>query len=207
MAIATPYFIPNEALLQALKTVASRRGTITPIAITTLSGMFAACSTRPNASLQDPANQEQVVSSSDENIGGPDFTIIKPAGGPASFTDNIELRRHEPVVVAETTVQAANRDAASSMGFRPLAAFIFGKIRPSAEIAMTAPVTTSPENRGKIAMTAPVTTRSGSSDMRDEQRDYTVRFIMPAKYTLDTLPKPVDPAIRIVPMPARKLVA
>ncbi|WP_308918125.1 heme-binding protein [Jannaschia sp. LMIT008] len=115
----------------------------------------------------------------------------------------VELRRYAPVIVAEVTVEAPSRDAASSMGFRPLADYIFGNNRPQARIAMTAPVTTVPATDGergqRIAMTAPVTTAA------DGAGAYVVRFRMPPEWTMDTLPEPLDPAVRLVELPARDM--
>ena len=55
---------------------------------------------------------------------------------------------------------------------------------------MTAPVGVTPKDSGakpaKIAMTAPVTQQASSADA------WTITFTMPANYTMETLPKPVD---------------
>ncbi len=111
-----------------------------------------------------------------------------------------ELRRYEPQLAAEVTV-GGTRDEAVNAGFRLLAGFIFGGNEPAAKIAMTAPVMQAPATKGaSIAMTAPVTQQAADAGWR-------VRFIMPAEYTLATLPKPKDPRIRIVPVPARTVAA
>jgi hypothetical protein len=70
-------------------------------------------------------------------------------------------------------------------GFKRLAAYIFGQ-----NIAMTAPVA----QAQSIAMTAPVAQESAEGG-------WTVSFYMPAKYTLATLPKPVDPGVVIHEVP------
>ncbi len=63
---------------------------------------------------------------------------------------------------------------------------------------MTAPVTQTRGAGQSIAMTAPVTqTADGEA--------WVVRFIMPAQYTLETLPRPTDARIRIVALPARRV--
>ena len=56
----------------------------------------------------------------------------------------------------------------------------------------------------KIAMTAPVTQtpKAGS----DGHGNYVFSFLMPARYTRETLPQPLDPRVRIREIPA-KLVA
>ena len=147
------------------------------------------------------------ASSAAQEVETPDYEVLD-ARGP------IEHRRYAPIIVAEVTVEAENRDDASSKGFYPLANYIFGRNRPGEAIAMTAPVTTVASDTGrdlsggdgaKIAMTAPVTTMP-SDEASGGADTYTVRFMMPSKYTLDTLPAPVDPAVRLHEVPARTLV-
>lgn len=105
----------------------------------------------------------------------------------------VEVRAYAPHVAAEVTV-AGSRDAAIGSGFRILAGYIFGGNASKAKVAMTTPVTQSE----KIAMTTPVT-QTGSD------QGWTVQFMMPAQYTLDTLPKPDDARIRLVTTPARRM--
>lgn len=106
----------------------------------------------------------------------------------------VEIRRYTPHVAAEVTV-SGSRDAAINAGFRILAGYIFGGNASRAKVAMTTPVTQSE----KIAMTTPVT-QTGSD------AGWTVQFMMPAQYTLETLPKPDDARIRLVTTPARRMV-
>ena len=185
-------------------------------ALVALSCAAAACSSEATNEVT-PVDQTTAASSG-EDVERPDFEVIQSSAAPAGFDGAVELRRYEQVIVAETTVTAPNRDAASEQGFRTLAAFIFGKNRPSADIAittpvttkpgggetiaMTSPVTTTPQAGDEIAMTAPVTTSPGSGE-----QSYTVRFTMPGRYTMETLPHPVDPAVTIRQLPARQLVA
>ncbi len=137
----------------------------------------------------------------------PDYEVLASEPAEAAPGETIELRRYAPMIVAEVTVTASNRDEASSKGFRPLAGYIFGRNAPGGQISMTAPVTTTPETSGdgegeKIAMTAPVTTAADGEEGR-----YTVRFMMPSDYTMETLPAPLDPEVRLSRMPERTLVA
>jgi hypothetical protein len=81
-------------------------------------------------------------------------------------------------------------------GFMPLADYIFAKDRRGDKIAMTAPVTQAP--REKIAMTAPVSQQSSGNG-------WTISFTMPAGYTMDSLPPPADPAVRLAEYPARRM--
>jgi hypothetical protein len=60
---------------------------------------------------------------------------------------------------------------------------------------MTAPVTQQASE--KIAMTAPVTQQGDGQTWR-------VRFVMPAKYTTDTLPKPNNAAVKIKEIAAKR---
>lgn len=116
----------------------------------------------------------------------PEYRSIKRA-------DPFELREYSPLVVAEVT-RAGDRQTAVRQGFRALAAYIFAKERPGAAIAMTAPVTQ--QRREKISMTAPVTQTPTSDDA------WTIRFIMPSKHGIDTLPAPQNADIRLVAVPA-----
>ena len=59
---------------------------------------------------------------------------------------------------------------------------------------------TSPVVSEKVAMTSPVVSESAGEA-------YTVSFIMPSKYTMDTLPRPVDPRVTLQEVPSRTLAA
>jgi effector-binding domain-containing protein len=129
------------------------------------------------------------------NIETPAYTVVKAdkQGGA------IEIRDYPAMVVAEVTTKG-DRRAAVSAGFGPLAGYIFAKERPQGgaqgTIPMTAPVT---QSRATIAMTAPVT-QSATND----QGDWVVRFVMPSKYTLQTLPVPAGAAVRLNTVPAQR---
>ena len=100
-----------------------------------------------------------------------------------------QVREYPPMLLAEVKV-TGDRDQAANRGFRKLAAFIFGDNTPNAKIAMTAPVVQTPES-AKIAMTSPVV------QTPDTDGTWTVNFMMPSEYTMETLPKPTDGDIRI----------
>ncbi len=91
------------------------------------------------------------------------------------------------MIVAEADV-SGERDKAIGEGFRIIAEYIFGNNQSSRKVSMTAPVTQ--RMNEKIAMTAPVT-------QQRTEHSWQVRFIMPASYTLETLPKPNKPAITL----------
>lgn len=113
---------------------------------------------------------------------------------------NIEIRAYDPMVVAEVTT-TGERYKAINEGFRILAGYIFGGNSGQQSIEMTAPVTQQPDiSKGqKIAMTAPVTQEVGNN-----QNEWKVRFVMPAEYTLSSLPKPNDNRIKFIEIPAYK---
>lgn len=120
-------------------------------------------------------------------IEQPRYTVLQRDG-------NFELRRYEPYLVAEIDVDGSFEEA-GNVAFRPLADFIFGRNRRAEKMAMTAPVTQTPKGE-KIGMTAPVIQSSGS------RGSYTVSFVMPSRYTLATLPRPLDDRIRLREVPA-----
>ncbi len=97
-----------------------------------------------------------------------------------------ELRDYAPMVVAEVT-HSGDRRSASGRSFRRLAAYIFAQDRPDGgeKIDMTSPVLQNRVDQDeKIAMTSPVLqNETGEGRWR-------MRFIMPSKYTLETLPVP-----------------
>lgn len=113
------------------------------------------------------------------------------------FSDgSFQVREYAPVIVAETTVRG-DAWGARFEGFGPLADYIFAKDRAGETIAMTAPVTQAP--RGKIAMTAPVTQQTASNDA------WTIAFTMPADYTMQSLPAPVNPDVKLIEQPSRTM--
>ncbi len=119
------------------------------------------------------------------------YTVIK--------TDDIfELREYAPQVLAEIIVDGDLEDAGNK-AFRPLFRYISGDNKSRGKIAMTAPV--SQEQQGeKISMTAPVS-------QQRIQGKWAVSFMMPASYTMETLPTPDDPNITLRLVPARLVAA
>jgi hypothetical protein len=109
-----------------------------------------------------------------------------------------EIRQYKPQIVAETVVDASF-DEAGNMAFRRLFNYISGENRKKESIAMTAPVNqkSGPE---KIAMTAPV-------NQQQSEGNYVVSFLMPSKYTMETLPEPLDSSVRLRQISALKIAA
>jgi len=109
-----------------------------------------------------------------------------------------EIRQYQPQVVAETVVEA-DFDKAGNVAFRRLFNYISGENRKKVSIAMTAPVNQKSSSE-KIAMTAPV-------NQQQSEGNYIVSFLMPSKYTMETLPEPLDSSVRLRQIPARKIAA
>lgn len=119
------------------------------------------------------------------------YTVVKASG-------IFEVRDYDPHILAETLIDGTLEDAGNK-AFRRLFNYISGANHSRSSIAMTAPV--SQESKGeKIAMTAPVG-QQRSSDT------WAVSFMMPASYTLATLPVPDDTSITLRQVPARRMAA
>ena len=109
-----------------------------------------------------------------------------------------ELREYEPQILAEVVVDG-DIEGAGNKAFRPLFKYISGDNRSRSKMSMTAPV--SQETKGeKISMTAPVS-------QEKVQGKWAVSFMMPASYTMETLPVPDNPAIKLRQVPARTVAA
>ena len=112
--------------------------------------------------------------------------------------NEIEIRQYPGYYIqAEVTVEEKNYRSAIEKGFNLLAGYIFGNNTSRQKIEMTTPVQASRSE--KIAMTTPVTVTGASS--------FTVAFIMPAEYTLETLPQPKDTRVHFTHIPARTMAA
>ncbi len=121
-------------------------------------------------------------------IEEPQYTVVRQY-------DGFEVRDYAPYLVAEVVVPGPADDA-GNQGFRILAGYIFGGNKGERKIAMTAPVTQAAAPT-KIEMTAPVTQAQADGG-------FVVRFTMPRAFTLDTLPEPLDPGIRLREVPGAR---
>lgn len=110
------------------------------------------------------------------------------------LTDGVEIRRYGPRIAAETTV-AGDEERARSIGFRRLARYIFGGNHRDEGIGMMAPVAQQSIRGDKIAMTAPV------AQSLIENGRWTIRFYMPSKWSLETLPTPDDDNVALATVP------
>ena len=120
----------------------------------------------------------------------PKYSVIKKQ-------KEIEIRQYPAYIQAEVVVDEKQYKSAIEKGFDVLAGYIFGNNVSKQKIEMTTPVQASRSE--KIAMTTPVTVTGASS--------FTVAFIMPSAYTLETLPQPKDCRVHFKLLPARTLTA
>jgi len=111
--------------------------------------------------------------------------------------NEIELRQYPGYIQAEVSIVEKDYKSAIEKGFGFLAGYIFGNNISRQKIEMTTPVQVSQSQ--KIAMTTPVTV-TGSDK-------FTVAFIMPSEYTIETLPLPKDNNIHFNLIPAHTMAA
>lgn len=127
------------------------------------------------------------------------MAIERPEYEVLETREDFEIRHYAEYIVAEVDIDGGMRESGSS-AFRILAGYIFGDNVAGEKMRMTAPVEASaPEDGVRMSMTAPVESQPGSGGMT------TYAFVMEREYTLETLPQPVDPRIRIAVRPARTM--
>ena len=100
----------------------------------------------------------------------PEFSLVNRVG-------DVEIRNYHPMIIAEVSV-AGSMEAASSSGFRMIANFIFGN-----NIAQNG-------KSEKIDMTVPVV-------ISKKKGRWSFHFVMPSKYSIESLPKPNNRQVKI----------
>ena len=114
----------------------------------------------------------------------PQYTVIQKS-------ELYEIRKYEPYIVAEVVVPGPESEA-GGQAFSLLGGYIFGKNKGERKLEMTAPVVQTPVAAAstKIEMTAPVV-------QTPTQNGFLVQFMMPAAYTLATLPELTDARVKL----------
>jgi hypothetical protein len=137
--------------------------------------------------------------------------------------DSFEIRAYSSYILAQVDVES-DFDGALRNGFEILAHYIFGGNRRMESISMTAPVSEekvsgseeipmmAPVTSEKISMTAPVTSEkiSMTAPVTEEQAGegaFRISFAMPSKFTLETLPEPLDTRITFKVAESRRTAA
>lgn len=108
-----------------------------------------------------------------KGIENPKFVMLAKSG-------ELEIRRYQPCIAAETIVDGS-MDTAGNSAFGLLAGFIFGKNEGKKSISMTAPV----------------------SQQQIGTNTFAVQFMMPSEWSLQTLPRPLDPRVSLKVLPER----
>jgi hypothetical protein len=109
---------------------------------------------------------------------------------------SIEIRQYAEMIVAEGEF-FGEREKTLKEGFRIVSSYIFGKNVSAQKVNMTVPIMQ--QQSEKIAMTAPVMQEESQND------SWTLSFVMPSHYTLQTLPTPSSSEIKLKKVPAKRL--
>lgn len=132
-------------------------------------------------------------------LGAMDAMAIEEASYNVLEKDNaFEIRDYAPHILAETVVEG-DIEEAGSKAFNRLFRYISGDNRSRTKVAMSTPVSQKPAGE-KITMTAPV------GQQRDREK-WAVSFMMPESYTIETIPEPEDPQVKLRLVPARRIAA
>ena len=114
-----------------------------------------------------------IMSFQSDKIETPKYTVLKKY-------DEFEIRQYDSMIIAQTTLPSASYEASSSMGFRRVAAYIFGGNDKNESISMTAPVFMEMGENTKMA------------------------FVMPKNYKLEELPKPNSGDVQLIVIAPKK---
>jgi hypothetical protein len=123
-------------------------------------------------------------------IESPEYTVVKKENG-------YEIRDYAPMILATAQAEGTLEEA-TNKGFRLVADYIFGNNTAQTPIAMTVPVSAAESE--PIAMTAPVI-----ADGEAAEGVYKISFVMPSKYTMQTIPQPNNSAVTLLEVPARRM--
>ena len=130
-------------------------------------------------------------------LTGPIMSKVEKPKYIVNFTEvDIESRSYDSMIVAEVLIKNS-REESISQGFRVLADYIFGNNVSAEKIPMTSPVIE--QKSEKIPMTAPV-----KQQIKDNI--WSIQFIMPAQYSMDSLPKPNNNTVKIKLIPPAEYV-
>jgi predicted transcriptional regulator YdeE len=136
------------------------------------------------------------------SLGGQSAMAIEEPNYKTLMQDgNMQVRLYDARLSAVTLLKG-EMDQASNQGFRRIADFIFRSNVPANPAGSGAQ-----SGAEKIAMTAPVIVQPQSAEMSastyQNSQNWAVEFVMPKAYTLDTLPRPINPEVQITAVPAK----
>jgi hypothetical protein len=129
----------------------------------------------------------------EKSIEMPKFSLLEKKNG-------YEIRHYEPYLTAQVEVTGTYTQA-STQGFKILANYIFGNNLKDVNLSMSSNTIGNRKPASeKMSMTAPV---MENKVINNNTR--IISFVMPSKYTKETLPKPNNPQVKIVPIPSKKM--
>jgi len=112
--------------------------------------------------------------------------------------ESFELRRYEAHILASTAVDG-DFDSAGNKAFGKLFKYISGENKTRETVDMTSPV-------GQEAASEQIDMTSLVGQQQENGR-WMVNFMMPAFFTLETLPEPKDSTVILRQVPARHIAA
>ena len=125
-------------------------------------------------------------------IEEPDYQEVLKQG-------DFDIREYAAKIIAQVSV-SGDFDDASSKGFKLLADYIFGNNLThegsSNKISMTAPVEMAPLSQ-HVQITAPIL-QDGYT------QEWQVNFVMPKEFDMMSLPKPINPSVKLIEVPPKK---
>ena len=122
----------------------------------------------------------------------PDYQLLTEDGP-------IQIRHYPSLVVAVTEVKGDYKSS-GNQAFQRLAGYIFGNNRKQQKISMTTPVMQEQQQFETMAMTAPVLQQQAGEVWQ-------MAFVLPSEYSLTMAPIPLNSAVKIQPIPNKKVAA
>lgn len=122
----------------------------------------------------------------DTSLSEPSYVVVEKK-------DSYEIRRYDPYLIATVVVDGDSYRDRTNKAFGLLANYIFGGNSTKTSIEMTTPVQTKTDSV-KIEMTTPVVTEQNGSQL-------TMSFVLPERFTLENVPKPLIPEITLTQKP------
>ena len=111
--------------------------------------------------------------------------------------NTFSIRDYQPLIEAQITVADGDYKTAVNKGFRELFKYITGANTVNQSISMTTPALIEQKSQN-IKMTAPVLINS-------DNNSWTIAFVLPDNYTIETTPKPTNKKIKIIVKPQAKM--
>lgn len=127
------------------------------------------------------------------SVASPKYSVLSKRNG-------YEIREYEQYLVAEVEMKGLYKESLNQ-GFRVLFDYIRGNNERRESMEMTAPVIRGTVSKSEtIEMTAPVL-------QEGRENGYVISFVMPKKFSLETLPRPKDPRVVLREEKRRKVAA